>query len=543
MRHWISVQIEQARPTLQFLVILLVMAASFFVWMSVMGCTDCDSDSYYSTSVNTGKDSAPLITVRGRIKCDSNSAYGGEKVSRQLQTHILVGEGPSTVTYTWTPPEGASGFVWYFGQQPENPEGPPPFVWKDVNPSETIDLEYTMPEVPPETGMTSATETLVTSYEGGNPGREQLTTGLFRSDSSQVTEDGAMLAHSVSRSVPDATTEDIEVWRAQRWYDPKGAALTTESCQNWIDLLKSDAVFFAVQAPVTSSGPITESQSLSLVMGDYTPGTVEIQVWGPAGTVYSAEVETRDERATFMTNELPAKEGAAWIALGLPDDAPACPAGLNAPANNWSILTNVAFDLRTLPDGGEGSHITGYMCYEGDELPLVDVAVSAAAKQAGVQLASYQGEGITCLGPQILTFGDSPAWQLEGASLVSGEISESVALHQAILRNSGAALSLTPEISSTLDVEWSLYYGTDSAPNLGQPIVSPFSMPMGYADFWLVSDALGAETPAGPHSVQLTLVNGALADDVQTIYDTVWVGDWVAPPGPPANPFLPLILR
>ena len=93
MRNWISVQIEQTYPTLQFLVILLVMAASFFVWMSVMGCTDCDSESYYSTSVNTGKDSAPSLTARGMIRSNASAAYGGEIVSRRLQTRILLGEG------------------------------------------------------------------------------------------------------------------------------------------------------------------------------------------------------------------------------------------------------------------------------------------------------------------------------------------------------------------------------------------------------------------------------------------------------------------
>ena len=243
-----------------------------------------------------------------------------------------------------------------------------------------------------------------------------------------------------------------------------------------------------------------------------------------------------------MTNALPAEEGRAWVALGVPADAPACAAGLSAPENSWSFATDFALDLRTLPDGGEGSYVDAYACYEGGDQPFADAVTSALAKQAGVGVASYQGEGITCLGPQRVYFREYPDWRLDGTSVTAISTTEHIVLRHAVQKGGSADLSLDCAVDSTLDVEWSLYYGSQAEPDMEQPITVQILASGETTYFWLVSGAVSAEVPAGPNEVRTTLTNAAPAEE-QTAFDTVWVGDWVAPPGAVANPFLPLIMR
>jgi hypothetical protein len=546
MRQWIRVKVDSALPSLRFFVTLLVMAASFLVWMSVMGCGECDNPApptrYYSSPM-ASKASAPAPTIQGKIQSDQTSVEAGERVQRTFTTQSLSAEAPGQVTYTWTPPAGATNFGWTDGQAPSNPNGPPPFVWPNVPAIVKIVVDCTMPQAPAGQESTKVTETLTTEYEGGNPSHEELTTTIWSHGGDEQVADAARGAQIPARLGAETTTQNIQVWATDHWYDPRGTPLTSETCQTALDFLMSDRVFFAVQAPVTSSGPITESQSLSLVMGEYNPGTLDIQIWGQGSPAHSVELETRHERATFMTNALPAEGGKAWVALGAPDDAPTCPAHLNAAADAWSVRSSISLDLRTLPNGGEGSHITSYMCYEGQDSPVVDAVAATLARRAGVGLASYQGEGITCLGPQITYFHENAAWQLEGSSHETATVAEPITFHHAVLRISGPGLSLNYAITSTLDVEWGLYYGSDTQPNLGQPAPNPMPMSGTFTNIWLVSEEVSAETPAGPYSALLTLTNAATPADVRIASNTIWVGDWVAPPAPPKNPFLPLIVR
>ena len=545
MQQWIHRRRGQMHPYLQFLVMLLLVTAGFFVWMSMMGCDSCqnnDATKEYHSSPLSKKSTAPAPKLRGRLVGYVTSAQGGDWVRRSIFIDEESASAPDRATLVWTPPEGASNFRWDAGHEPDNPDGPPPFVWSNTSFDAEHDFDFQMPPVPPGETQTQVSETLVTTYEGGDASREILFTALTQGSNDYT--DAVLTAGDAPAALREAAVEaaeDIQIWQTEHWFDTKGVELTTEKCQSWIDLLTSDRIFFAVQAPVVPREVVTYSKSLSLVMGEQTPGTLAVQSGGAVGEVYRAEMVSRDARTTFLNRKLPARENTAWVAVGLPEDAPDCPAGLDEPADSWSFLTSLAFDLRTLPDGGAGSYISTYLCYEGETVPLADSVMGLMARRAGIDMVSYQGEGITCLGPQIIQFREAPSWQLESSSFKTITDTQPVTFHH-LLFTTSATVNLDYEIESTLGLDWGLYFGSDTAPDLNQPLADPFAL-SGFHDLWLVSEALAEETPAGPYSVQLTLTNVADATDSQIASDIFWVGDWVAPPTGPANPFLPLIVR
>ena len=264
---------------------LLLMAVGFFAFMSVMGCDGCEDDEeeplVYSSPA-AAKGNAPKPKVRGTIRTWYESERAKTETGRIFSTQTLQQPGASQVTYTWTPPPGASRFTW--GEiKPENPNGPPPYVWRNVDALDDVAVNFFTPALPEGQSSMEVTETLVTEYEGGNPSLETLTTTIMDDPVAEVQgpESQAMVQQSAAL---DSTADDtIDVWHAQQWFDPAGVALTSEGCQEWIDFLKQDEVFFAVHVPVTSGGPITESQSSSLVMGEYTPAIMGIQCLGPTG--------------------------------------------------------------------------------------------------------------------------------------------------------------------------------------------------------------------------------------------------------------------
>ena len=407
MRQRLATSLNRINPYVRFFVFLLVMAAGFFAWMSVMGCIECAEERSYFSSQVAQKTDAPAPKVRGKLVGYGTDITGNQIVRRTIRAEENGATGEEKITFAWTPPDGASNFSWTMGQPPDNPTGPPPFVWTNANPDLAIEFEYQTPSVPQGVNSVSVSETLSTQCDGSNPTLEQLNTVLHGGSTLQA-ETGMPkdYTQSVERMPVDSTTDDIEVWQTMTWYDPKGMELTTETCQGWVDVLSSDEFFFAVQMPVTSSGPITESQSLSLVMGEQNPGLFVIMTAGWLGEVYRSDVETRNERATFMTNALPEEAGKAWVALGLPDDAPDCDDDLSWPADQWSFITSLTLDLRALPNEGLGTYLTNYMCYEGESLPWVDMLAQSLARRAGLEVASYQDDDIICMGAAVVPLAD-----------------------------------------------------------------------------------------------------------------------------------------
>ena len=96
---------------------------------------------------------------------------------------------------------------------------------------------------------------------------------------------------------------------------------------------------------------------------------------------------------------------------------------------------------------------------------------------------------------------------------------------------------------------WQFYGGDDRAPDYNAPITAATEIVVPqwqYTYIWAVNDSVPADTPAGPHSLIITVTS--TTPPALTTWDTVllWVGDWVAPPPPGETHhwiYLPLVLR
>ena len=119
-------------------------------------------------------------------------------------------------------------------------------------------------------------------------------------------------------------------------------------------------------------------------------------------------------------------------------------------------------------------------------------------------------------------------------------MTETLSLQHGVMNSGETDKTFDYVIESTLGVDWTVYAGTYDEPNLEQPIGSQIVAPPGGLYFWLISGALNGTTPAGSHSVELTLTDTALPEDSQLAVDAIWVGE---APGYASNPFLPLIVR
>jgi hypothetical protein len=103
--------------------------------------------------------------------------------------------------------------------------------------------------------------------------------------------------------------------------------------------------------------------------------------------------------------------------------------------------------------------------------------------------------------------------------------------------------------SSTLGLPWGFYSGTVDAPDVPLvPITGPFQVkpfgPNPPYNFWAIT-TVPADVPAGAETLVITATDVISPTRVAWTSDLAWVGDWVAPPGPPLwyRLYLPLVLR
>ena len=530
-------------PTRSYLTFSLLLIGSAVLVAGVMaqgsGCNSGASNSCGNSNSSAGWNEAPPpgYTMRAIFDGATATALPGQKA-----THVLGSDGMqagATGRYVWTPPPGAGGFV--FSRSPK--PGGPPFVWENVAPNTAIQVSFNFPQKPlGVSGGWKVTEYFEVTASNGQSDRVAHTTTLGGSGV-QATQPAALVAES-----HPASESASMVWELARWFDFPSMALDTNSCQSWIDFLRDDQAFFAVRMPVTHTAG--GAVRVPFVSGANYPSMLRIQRYVPSGYVYTATLELRPERLTFLANTLPEAVGEQWLAFGVSRDAPACPAGLNINARGWTAMGTLFLDLSHRPDNCLGCIQPIYFCYEGQGSPLDAMAVSLAGKPAAEE------EGITCFGPQDVPIGGGPNWSVMGAGSLTAMPPASLRFLHGVSNRTGVEQDFNLSYQSDLDVTWRMYGGTSSAPNLGQPIASPLRLGDKLTKFiWLISDPLPAGTRPGSYSLRFAAALAAAPTASRWASDIIWVGDWVPPPTPrpavtptPTEPsrgivWLPLLLR
>jgi hypothetical protein len=234
------------------------------------------------------------------------------------------------------------------------------------------------------------------------------------------------------------------------------------------------------------------------------------------------------------------------MALGPVSDTVTCP-GYELAADRWSFKWQNYLDMTHQPENCEGCMLPIYYCYEGQKAPSALAAVHSMLV-AGANATSYQGWNITCVGPQAVPLRHEPTWELGGAASVWVTPTLPITIHHYILLDfESDPMTFTFDYTDTLGVEWSIYGGDWSEPDLDTPVTLPITATgENPQHLWMISEPVPTDAAAGAHTLTITATSITSPADSLWTTDTIWVGDWVAPPPLPEYSFyihLPLVLK
>lgn len=438
--------------------------------------------------------------------------------------------------FIWWPPEGARDFDFREGSEPH--PGGPPFIWDGVpNGGIAVFFEYA-PTYDP--GITELTDTFaavgVDAYYPYEKSAVVATTKIVQTGGNGLANAGMLHTNALptATSFPVAPISDtIEAWQVIRSFTPKNT-LTTARCQELVDFIQDENAFLALRLPVSPTTFITQTAAIPFYLGEPYSNTFRVATVIPTSSTHiTVPLGLRRERLDFAANHLPQAAGELWVTLGGWGEALTCPPDLNTPAGNWLMRYDILLDLSGQPNNCADCVQPGYYCYEGQELP------AAASLLTRLDSVTYQGEGITCIGPDITDLDDTSSWTLGGAGVQVITPTQVISMPHFIYLQEGGSMTLTMDISSTLGVTWGLYQGSSNAPNLAAPIDLPWTV-TGFEYFWLVSSAVPATTTHGNYSVFVSASEASTPTNARYNSDMLWVGDWIAPPpaticNPPAS--------
>ena len=441
---------------------------------------------------------------------------------------------PDRVTISWMPPPGATNVQVHPPPTSIEPDGT--HVWElpvdyDGN-AKPIVLTYDPPEEVSQTVDTAVAQRPDTG--------EQVASSLARPQGpapprSAPPEASGPPAPSKGTGRPQ---DDYFAWRV-RIDVLSEETLTTDLCQDVLDFLQEGTSFVAFRFPLQPVDlPPTAAYTLPIVFrGAYSP-TLGLHDLRTGTNIITIPLEYKPRHFTFLENELPAASGERWLALGA-QIAPrvTCPAGLQLDRVFYEAYGTGYLDLGGEPDTCAGCTLPLYYCYEGQEAPLMTSFLSRSLGGAA-SLTSYQGWGITCLGPQPLKLQEPTVAPISLILSATGWVTytQAISLWHRVSNNTMSPLTVTLAHTSSLGLTWGIYSGTKQRPDIPLvPITGPIqlapvmSYPQNQRNFWLIANVpAGAE--AGADTVYIT-ATAALSPAFSTwVTDLVWVGDWVAPP-------------
>jgi hypothetical protein len=351
----------------------------------------------------------------------------------------------------------------------------------------------------------------------------------------------------------DAPQADYYLWQTRLWFFQPETTMTTELCQDWVDFLQADTTFAALRFPVQPPTlTYTEPYTLPVSFAREHSPTLALKDSRifPFTDLFTVSLEYKPRHFTFLENELPAAPGEHWLALGVvPSPTLTCPAGLNLGPDDWLSIAEIWLDLGGGKDAYADSLLPLYYCYEGEESPFATTLASWLL-DGDLSVTSYQGWGITCLGPHPFRLLDwalpdpSPPFELHGSNFARIQPSQAVSLSHR-LRNLGVdPVTVNLEYASEAGLTWEIYSGTEDGPDM--PLTGPLMLPDPERYIWLVTTVPGGAA-SGPETVVVTATDTTAPAQSSWTSNLLWIGDWVAPPPQPWTPryeiYLPVIIR
>jgi hypothetical protein len=380
----------------------------------------------------------------------------------------------------------------------------------------------------------------------GSGWQESVNVGVWRGSPPQARAASRPAATPAPLRRTTAARLDETRWLWHATLDSTSAlTLTADLCQDGLDLLQADTSFAALRVPVYPPSLVyTEPYTLPVIFtAELWPHLALLDFGGTQ--LLTVPLEYRAQYHTFAENELPAAPGERWLALGAVTSPTLTCAGLPE-LDWWEVQAHVYLDLGGTEGAGQGAVLPLYYCYEGQSPPAMGSTLLSRA--LGAQVTSYQGWGITCLGPQPLTLQpEFEGWKLGGSTTAWLTPTLPITLNHYLINWTGAPLTFTLDYSAPLAVDWRLYGGTWEAPDLNDPLTPPIRVDAdGEQQLWFISDPLPGDTADGPCTFILTATNVTSPTDFHWASDLLWVGDWIAPPPAPWQRYqiyLPLVVK
>jgi hypothetical protein len=519
------------------------------------GCPSCCWCSTSTTKTAGAKYHAEIARSQGQAK-------PGDQVDVILSASHIAGEGVdvtffsrqasgdySSVDFSWTPPPYVEN-ISFLDHQPVNPDGPPPYKFVNVplndNDEASIRVAYVVPPLPSGEEQMLLVDTLQVEHAWGMDAASAILHVIEHPPQTTAsTAPSAAPPWAVFRTPRSVAAQQQDYWLWETYgHFGSDETLTTSLCQDGMDFMQEGTAFVALRFPdLSATPPYTDSYALPVVFWEeYAPTLSLLHDDGYVLTdILTAPLEYKPERFTFLENELPSAEGEHWLALGVPSSPPIiCPDGLDIASDDWEFEAELRLDF----GGEQGACIECvlpvYYCYEGQEPPPVFPTARTFGKL--LSATSYQGWGITCMGPAPLRLVNwdaletvSPSFVFEGMTTAWITPTQRITIsHQ--ISNIGAPTVVTLDYTSTLDIPWGIYRGTQEGPDIPLvPIIGPFALE-GYQShfFWMIADV--PTDTQGAETLIITATDTTSPAVSTWTSDLLWVGDWMTPPPPPAMP-------
>ncbi len=462
--------------------------------------------------------------------------FPGDGTYNNIRGHFS-GENPGHLTLIYTPPQGIANLS-FAGRQPDEQRADGSYVWNNVpvEPGEfggwttsAITAQYNVPYLAEGQTQMAVVSTLTVVHPDGQQSTSEYVEQV------RPTSGGSDAALPASQPQADAArnpavrAEDYYLWKVSTWSSIFGVAMTTETCQQWVDLLQQGKIFVGMRYPLlNATPPYTDSYKLPVAFtGQYSP-TLELIDYssGPPTSVLTISMTYKPAYHTFLSNALPWEDDERWFALGADDSQPiTCPEGLNLDRGDWEVMARLWLDFGGAEGDCANCTLPVYYCYQGEEWPAF---AGAASGLLNLSSTAYEGWGITCIGPHLLRLGNGmtvPKFGIYETTNQTVSPTEQITLHHRVVNHGTETVTLTLGVTSTLGADWSLY--TDSGQPLTQPIV--LTTKLGY--FFRVCGTIPADAH-GPHTVYVTATSATPPNPSVQATDLLWVGDWESPPPP-----------
>ena len=399
-----------------------------------------------------------------------------------------------------------------FSVQPDNPSGPPPYVWSNqaADAPEPIVATYRYPSAPVRDRGWSIVYAM---YQDAGK--------WYSLEPSMVlAEFGAASGSPRLAATPAASRLADAEYMTYLQFIQGEADMTPDLCQAFSDALAAGYLFVAVQAP--------------LVADEENPGTCRSALLAEQPPLASSLELTNawDRQAGFLARLMPAPEyvnaleqaypsppGLAWTALKAvaPPDRSKCSAFPKP--GGWNIWWTLLFEK-----AADNQAFQSYFCYRGGN-PFVIAELDRIAGASGRRLRTTSAAGgpcVTCLGPTNVSLHEyGSAFDVEWSwfELNVQPDGRRIAFPHAVLGLPGVAdLRYEYLRAAPGPLPWGFYGETAGNYDLSKPI----STISADGTLWLVSDPVNGDTAPGDYSLQVTVAPQAGGAAASTT-DSVWV--------------------